>query len=52
MGKRLQKPDEPGLIFRSMTGYNPAEAVPFWKRMAADNKGEELPEINETYCKN
>lgn len=30
--------DKLGLIFMSMAGYNPEEAVPFWQRMAAVNK--------------
>jgi len=29
--------DKLGLIFMSMAGYNPEEAVPFWQRMAANN---------------
>jgi predicted Zn-dependent protease len=35
--------DEIGLIFMAMAGYNPEEAVPFWQRMAAANKGGQAP---------
>lgn len=31
--------DELGLIFMAMAGYDPREALPFWKRMAQMNKG-------------
>lgn len=41
--------DKLGLIFMSMTGYNPEEAVPFWQRMAANNKGGKLPEFLSTH---
>jgi predicted Zn-dependent protease len=30
--------DHLGLIFMAMAGYNPAEALPFWKRMAAQSQ--------------
>jgi predicted Zn-dependent protease len=32
----------------SMAGYNPDEAVPFWQRMAANNKSR-LPEFLSTH---
>jgi predicted Zn-dependent protease len=41
--------DKLGLIFMSMSGYNPEEAVPFWQRMAANNKGGKLPEFLSTH---
>ncbi len=41
--------DKLGLIFMSMAGYNPEEAVPFWQRMAANNKGGKLPEFLSTH---
>jgi predicted Zn-dependent protease len=31
--------DELGLIFMAMAGYNPEEAIPFWRRMEAASKG-------------
>ena len=31
--------DKLGLIFMAMAGYDPTEAVPFWQRMSAANKG-------------
>jgi len=37
--------DKLGLIFMSMAGYNPEEAIPFWQRMAAQNKGTRLPQF-------
>lgn len=41
--------DKLGLIFMSMAGYNPEEAVPFWKRMAAKNNGTRLTEFLSTH---
>lgn len=41
--------DKLGLIFMSIAGYNPEEAVPFWMRMAANNKGGKLPEFLSTH---
>jgi predicted Zn-dependent protease len=35
--------DHLGLIFMSMAGYNPQEAVSFWGRMAANSKGAKQP---------
>lgn len=37
--------DHYGLIFAAMAGYNPREAVPFWKRMAAASGGGQGPEL-------
>lgn len=33
--KQEYEADHYGLIFAAMAGYNPEEAIPFWKRMAA-----------------
>ncbi|MGB3005224.1 MAG: M48 family metallopeptidase [Chitinophagaceae bacterium] len=41
--------DKLGLIFMSMAGYNPDEAIPFWQRMSAQNKGEKLPQFLSTH---
>lgn len=41
--------DKLGLIFMSMAGYNPEEAIPFWQRMAANNEGASLPEFLSTH---
>ena len=41
--------DKLGLIFMSLAGYNPDEAVPFWQRMAKVNKGMKLPEFLSTH---
>jgi predicted Zn-dependent protease len=32
----------------SMAGYNPEEAIPFWQRMAANNKNK-IPEFLSTH---
>lgn len=41
--------DKLRLIFMSMAGYNPDEAVPFWHRMAAKNTGLKLPQFLSTH---
>ena len=41
--------DKLGLIFMSMAGYNPEEAIPFWQRMAANNKGGKMPDFLSTH---
>ena len=41
--------DKLGLIFMSLAGYNPDEAVPFWQRMGKVNKGMKLPEFLSTH---
>ena len=48
---RLQEieADKLGLIFMSMAGYNPEEAVPFWQRMSAVNSGIKIPEFLSTH---
>ncbi|MBI3138594.1 MAG: M48 family metallopeptidase [Sphingobacteriales bacterium] len=40
--------DKLGLIFMSMAGYNPEEAVPFWQRMASVTKNK-TPEFLSTH---
>ncbi len=40
--------DEMGLIFTAMAGYDPAKAVPFWKRMSAKG-GSRPPEFLSTH---
>jgi predicted Zn-dependent protease len=40
--------DKLGLIFISMAGYDPAEAIPFWQRMAAANKNK-IPQFLSTH---
>ena len=40
--------DELGLYFLAMAGYKPEEAVPFWKRMAAQG-GQRPPEFLSTH---
>ena len=41
--------DRLGLIFMSMAGYDPAEAIPFWQRMEAQNGKNKLPEFLSTH---
>ncbi len=41
--------DHLGLIFMSMAGYDPNEALTFWQRMAAQKKGEAPPEFMSTH---
>lgn len=41
--------DRFGLNFAAMAGYNPREAVPFWKRMAAAANGQKPPEFLSTH---
>lgn len=41
--------DKLGLIFMSMAGYNPEEAIPFWQRMSLVNQGAKLPEFLSTH---
>lgn len=40
--------DKLGLIFAAMAGYDPAEAIPFWQRMASNNKNK-TPEFLSTH---
>jgi len=42
------KGDKPGLIFMSIAGYNPNEALEFWERMAANSTGK-MPEFLSTH---
>lgn len=48
---RLQESeaDRLGLIFMAMAGYDPREAVDFWKRMAAAKQGAQPPEFLSTH---
>jgi predicted Zn-dependent protease len=41
--------DHMGLIFMAMAGYNPNEAVSFWERMSAANKGPRPIELLSTH---
>lgn len=41
--------DHLGLIFMAMAGYNPEEAVNFWKRMSAQKGGTAPPEFLSTH---
>lgn len=41
--------DRLGLIFMAMAGYDPKEAVGFWQRMAAEEKGARRPEFLSTH---
>ncbi|MDN5287650.1 MAG: family peptidase [Mucilaginibacter sp.] len=41
--------DRLGLTFMAMAGYDPHNAVAFWQRMAAQNKGGAQPELLSTH---
>ncbi|MCY1314030.1 Beta-barrel assembly-enhancing protease [compost metagenome] len=41
--KQEAEADKIGLIFMAMAGYNPREAVDFWKRMAEAGKNSQKP---------
>jgi len=41
--------DKLGLIFMSMAGYDPSEAIPFWQRMSSMNTGTKVPEFFSTH---
>ncbi len=41
--------DRLGLIFMTMAGYNPEEAIPFWTRMAEASAGQKVPEFMSTH---
>jgi predicted Zn-dependent protease len=38
-----------GLIFMAMAGYDPTEAIIFWKRMAQKSAGQQPPEFLSTH---
>lgn len=48
---RLQESeaDQLGLIFMTMAGYDPNEAVSFWQRMASQKSGQATPEFLSTH---
>jgi len=48
---RLQESeaDRLGLIFMSIAGYNPREAIAFWQRMSENSKGQKPPEFMSTH---
>jgi Zn-dependent protease with chaperone function len=41
--------DKLGLIFMSMAGYDPSEAISFWQRMSSMNKANHVPEFLSTH---
>jgi predicted Zn-dependent protease len=49
--KQEKEADELGMIFMALAGYNPAEAINVWKRMASLNK-QAPPEILSTHPSN
>lgn len=47
--KQESEADRLGLTFMAMAGYNPADAVSFWQRMAAQGNGQAQPEFLSTH---
>ncbi|MFN8284702.1 MAG: M48 family metallopeptidase [Chitinophagales bacterium] len=47
--KQESEADRMGLIFMAMAGYDPTEAINFWKRMAANSNGQKPPEFLSTH---
>ena len=47
-GQELQA-DELGLRFMARAGYDPAEAVAFWRRMLALERGDRVPAFLSTH---
>ncbi len=47
--KQELEADEMGMIFMAKAGYNPAEAINLWRRMAASSKGQKQPEFMSTH---
>lgn len=41
--------DKLGLIFMTIAGYDPQEAIPFWTRMASVGSGQKPPEFMSTH---
>ena len=41
--------DRLGLIFMTIAGYNPEEAIPFWTRIASAGSGQKPPEFMSTH---
>ncbi|MFV0338075.1 MAG: M48 family metallopeptidase [Chthoniobacterales bacterium] len=41
--------DQIGLLYTARAGYDPREAIAFWKRMAAASKGNKVPEFLATH---
>ncbi len=47
--KHEKEADHLGLVFMAMAGYNPAEAIAFWQRMAEQKKGAKSLEFLSTH---
>ncbi len=48
--KQELEADKLGLMFAAMAGYNPREAIPFWKRMSSQaGSGQKPPEFLSTH---
>ncbi len=47
--KQESEADRMGLIFMALAGYDPTEAINFWRRMAAQSNGQKPPEFLSTH---
>lgn len=47
--KQESEADRMGLIFMALAGYDPTEAINFWKRMAANSGGQKPPQFLSTH---
>jgi predicted Zn-dependent protease len=47
--KQESEADKLGLVFAAIAGYDPHVAIDFWKRMAAESKGQAPPELLSTH---
>ena len=48
-GAQEYEADHIGLILMAKAGYDPAQALEFWKRMMTDEKGAKLPQFMSTH---
>jgi len=47
--KHEYEADKIGMVFMAMAGYDPADAIKFWERMAASGAGANIPQFLSTH---